>query len=674
MASLIDILPCAIGALVIYTCLGLPLATRIAPRSLAVTMAPGLGWAVHSVLALPLLFALGMSKLSIVAIFVVPLAVALVDLWRDRQAFAGAAPLPRATLVMYAVAFVGAVLLACVLMAAVLPKSSAEGVTLAGPIFDHSKIAMIDEMARLGVPPGNPFFGADGSPAHLSYYYLWHFSAAELSVLFNISGWEADAGLSWFTDFASLAVMIGLAVWLSGRVSAALWVLALAATGSLRPLLYAMFGVASAERIVGYQSGFGGWLFQTTWAPQHTASAMCAVIATYLIVQTVERPQALAVVLFALMMAAGFESSTWVGGIVFPLAAGAISLVMLVRAGPDRRLRIVVVLAAAAVGALLLISPFLYDQVRMSMLRGDGSPIAIVPFAVLGDDVMDWIGNRMGGGVAAFANAAAYWLILLPVEFPAFLLTGLAGLYYSLRDRGLSRDRKGVVVAFALTLAASLGSAWLLLSTLGDNNDLGWRAVLPGVLLLIVFAAAGLSRLSLSRRPATLCAAVILILLGLPDGAKFGYGNFVVTPNAASQGFAATPALWRAVRRHTAADERIANNPAFLEAATPWPVNISWALLANRRSCYAGLELIGPFSAQSHGHQKEIDAQFARVFSGHAKPGDIADLANQYHCATAVVTPTDGAWRNDPFAASPDYRLVEATANWRIYRAVSAKP
>ena len=29
---------------------------------------------------------------------------------------------------------------------------------------------------------------------------------------------------------------------------------------------------------------------------------------------------------------------------------------------------------------------------------------------------------------------------------------------------------------------------------------------------------------------------------------------------------------------------RIANNPLFLEDLTPWPVNISWALLSNRSS------------------------------------------------------------------------------------------
>ena len=37
----------------------------------------------------------------------------------------------------------------------------------------------------------------------------------------GVSGWEADAGLTWFTAFASLLVMIGVAVWIGGRASAA---------------------------------------------------------------------------------------------------------------------------------------------------------------------------------------------------------------------------------------------------------------------------------------------------------------------------------------------------------------------------------------------------------------------------------------------------------------------
>ena len=44
------------------------------------------------------------------------------------------------------------------------------------------------------------------------YYYLWHFSAAEVARLLGVTGWEADAAMTWFSAFASLAAMMGFAV------------------------------------------------------------------------------------------------------------------------------------------------------------------------------------------------------------------------------------------------------------------------------------------------------------------------------------------------------------------------------------------------------------------------------------------------------------------------------
>jgi hypothetical protein len=42
---------------------------------------------------------------------------------------------------------------------------------------------------------------------HLAYYYLWHFSAAEVALVTSMSGWEADIGLTWFTAFAVLRLV-----------------------------------------------------------------------------------------------------------------------------------------------------------------------------------------------------------------------------------------------------------------------------------------------------------------------------------------------------------------------------------------------------------------------------------------------------------------------------------
>ena len=41
----------------------------------------------------------------------------------------------------------------------------------------------------------------------------------ELALLTGISGWEADAALTWFAAFASLMLMMGLAAWFGGRAT-----------------------------------------------------------------------------------------------------------------------------------------------------------------------------------------------------------------------------------------------------------------------------------------------------------------------------------------------------------------------------------------------------------------------------------------------------------------------
>ena len=55
-------------------------------------------------------------------------------------------------------AFALAAILAVVPAVAILPKFSGDAVYVADPIFDHAKIAIVDAMARLGLPPVNPVF------------------------------------------------------------------------------------------------------------------------------------------------------------------------------------------------------------------------------------------------------------------------------------------------------------------------------------------------------------------------------------------------------------------------------------------------------------------------------------------------------------------------------------
>jgi hypothetical protein len=197
-------------ALLFWTSLGLTITRRVVP-ALALPMAPVVGWAVHSAIALPIFFVSAFSAVHVTAVAGV-MFLAAVAIWlASARADAIATTVPPW-------AYVLAALLALAPSAAILPKLSGDAVYLAAPIFDHAKVALVEDMMKFGVPPGNPFFG-DAFP-RLSYYYLWHFSAAELALAGGISGWEADAAMTWFSAFASLTMMMGLGVWLGGRMAA----------------------------------------------------------------------------------------------------------------------------------------------------------------------------------------------------------------------------------------------------------------------------------------------------------------------------------------------------------------------------------------------------------------------------------------------------------------------
>ncbi len=452
--------------------------------------------------------------------------------------------------------------------------------------------------------------------------------------------------------------MMGLARWLSGQASAAIWVVVLAATASLRPVVAWLIGEDATYALIRWPTGFGGWLFQAAWAPQHLASASCAVVAAFLLAQLTRRQSPTMVIAFALVAAAAFESSTWIGGITFPLAAAAIGVVTFAGTEPRVRTCFALGVAVAALLAIALASPLLYDQLTATAMRGGGTPIVVSPYSVLGDALPE--------PARRLLDLPAYWLVFLVVEFPASYPAGVVTLAWLVKDRAGAAQCRPVVLAFALLAFISLVVAWLLVSTVGENNDLGWRGVLPGVLLLIVFAAVGLSRLHVSP---SFAGAAGLVVLGLAGGAGLIREYVLAPPTASARAFAATPALWQAVRRHSGATDRVANNPLFLANMTPWPVNISWALLSDRRSCYAGHDLALPFAPVTRQRREAIDAQFVRVFTGDAAPDDIRQLATHYGCRLAVVTAQDGAWTRDPFAAHSRYRLVEAApAAWRIYK------
>jgi hypothetical protein len=658
MASPVNAALCALLATVFWSLLGYALTRHLLPRALAIGAAPVVGWAVHSAATLPIFVLIGFSPLAVVAVAALCAAVSVATLKLAANGDAEATP------AIPWWAFVAAAVLALAPAVAILPKMSGDAIYLADPMIDHSKIAMIDAMTRQGLPPVDPVFGAAGSHGALFYYYLWHYSAAELALPLHVSGWEADIGLTWFTALASLSLLMGLAVWLGKRSAAAIWVVALAAAASLRSVLGWIFGPYSLTPFLAPPTGFAGWLFQAAWAPQHLMSASCVVAAMLLIARYAQRQSVLVLLALIMVVVAGFESSTYVGGIIFAIAALMAAPLLLVAIEPARRLRFLTGMAVAAVLVVCLAAPFLNSQLMAVAARGDNNPIVFRHFAVLGAmfpaplrHVLDW---------------PAYWLLLLPIELPATYVVGVVALVAMLRS-GVRQPEKLATAALACLAAAGLLASWLLVSTLGDNNDLGLRAVLPAASVLIAATAAGM--MLLPRRAVIAITAIGGLVLSLPDAAWMMKTNIEGTPAPDGAVFAQTPELWSAVRHYAAPTARVVNNPLFLQDLTPWPANMSWALLANRSSCFAGRELALALAPLSKEMLETINAKFIRVFAGEGTPQDITDMAKKYDCDVVVVVPQDKAWNNDPFASSPDYRLAEnRDGRWRIYVAVKSDP
>jgi len=661
MASLLNAALGAAVAAAFWTFLGFAVGRCVIPRPMVWPTAPALGWAIHSAITLPVLSWVGLSSVNVfaaaaagvgvgIALLRIPPAAPSAEGFHPRWAFLATA---------------GAAILALAPAVAIAPERIGDGVWLAPPIFDHSKIVIIDVIRRLGLPPANPVFGEFGEAGRTAYYYLWYFGGAELAVALGITGWEADIALTWFTAFATLGVVMGLAVWMSARSIAAVWALMFCCAASLRWLLPDFLGARLGE-FLAHPSGFAGWLFQATWAPQHLMSGSCVMLAMVLMGRLARRPSAMLVATLVLIVVAGFESSTYVGGVTFAVAAIVALPFLLAGLDPQARVRFVWNLAAAAALCLVLAAPFLLDQAAALASRGRGFPIGIHPFEVLGD--------LFPADRRRILDLPAYWVILLVIEFPAVYLAGAAAIAILIRHGKLEPERQSAAIALAALAAAGLGIPWLLASTVGDNNDLGLRAVLPGAMVLAAFSAAGVALWLRGRGPPRWAAIVGLcgLLLGLPESGRIIYSNVADRPPQPSHDFAETPEMWAAVRRHSGPAERVANNPLFLATMTPWPVNISWALLSDRSSCFAGRELALALTSLPPERRAVIDAQFIRVFAGEADTADMRELVIRYGCRIAVVTSQDGAWNHDPFAASPYYRLVESKPDrFRIYLATA---
>jgi hypothetical protein len=115
--------------------------------------------------------------------------------------------------------------------------------------------------------------------------------------------------------------------------------------------------------------GMAGWLFQAAWVPQHLMAASCVVTAMLLLTRYAQRRSLTLILTLALVIVAGFESSTFVGGVTFAIAGLIAAPILLAATDPARRLRFTAGLALAALLVVCLIAPFVLDQLATVKAR-----------------------------------------------------------------------------------------------------------------------------------------------------------------------------------------------------------------------------------------------------------------------------------------------------------------
>lgn len=387
--------------------------------------------------------------------------------------------------------------------------------------YDHTtRVSIVDAMTRTGVPPINPSYYPH-RPVKLTFlYFFWYILG---SVIDKMGGSFVDARAALFASviWCGLALMALIAFYLRlrGVEKIGLWkkasvgVALLAVTGlDLLPVLSFMRASAS---IVGdiehWNEQITAWVGSLLWVPHHTAALIAALSGTLLAHVARDKPLRTRLIAFAFSGAAFASAlglSVWVT-LVFVLfwALWAATLYF----QKENRVLIFPMMFAGLV-ALILASPFMLGLLFDGASGTSAFPIAPTIRAFSITDV-------------AF-EAPSIWkylfrLIFLPLNY--FLELGFFALvgFYWLKINKTKILENPYYLAEALLLCASFLIGTFARSTLIENNDLGWRAWLPGQFILLIWGADVLDQLFLSPQrsfrfsPASKYNLILLIALGV---------------------------------------------------------------------------------------------------------------------------------------------------------------
>ncbi len=412
--------------------------------------------------------------------------------------------------------------------------------------FDHmTRVSIVDAMTRTGVPPINPSY-YPGHYVKLTFlYFFWYILG---SIIDFIGGSFIDARTAFFASiiWCGFALMAMIAFYLrlrDRRDQGKIWqrafigVVSLSITGlDILPALTAMrSGGGAIGDLEHWNEQITAWFGSLVWVPHHVASLIAGFVGVMLLHSVWGQSRArqfTALVFSGVAFASAFGLSVWVT-FVFVLFWGIWMLFLYLQ---KEQRALLIPMFIAGVVALLLAGTFLLGLLS----GGSGGEAGASPIALT---------VRSFYPLDAFLeNSSLLWkflirLVFLPLNYLLELgfFALVAFVWLKLHKNDLRKNP--YYFAEILLLGVSFFIGTFTRSTLIGNNDLGWRAWLPGQFILLIWGVDVLSQFIWPSQklpvlsPTTKYNLVVLAGIGIATtmldvtllrfGYRFAYGSEV---------------------------------------------------------------------------------------------------------------------------------------------------
>lgn len=479
-----------------------------------------------------------------------------------------------------------ALLVMTLVMIPVLPRFIDGGLYFSDAVYDHTKSALIDSIARSGLPSLSPFLADAGKPVVVAYYYGWHALASQICILTGGGGYFADLVLTGFSGFIIFLTMAAFAFKFSQTRISILFLTVFAIF--TQPLTYFIPGKIFESLFGNCTYSFWGWQSQVSWVPQHAFAGTAVLLTVYwLFVLLTQKTDWKLWTLTGATAATAFFCSVYAGTFALVLFGCGMGIWYLfskkLRAGVNRNWMGIAV--ATAVGLCLSLGFFRY----LFQYRPSAAPLVF--------------GAYFDYRSEPFLPVIWRWL-----HFYGLLLPWRLGLIYLVaailffRKKFISGTGAFLADLWKVLFAVTFLSIFWIRSSF-YSNDFGWRVILAGTMVAMVFTSVWFAQIYLSfreqriwnkRKFGTLAILLIVPLyaVGMFSMAKEDIGYTIISDDAETHRiFARSAKGWEKVREVAGTDELVLSNPAGFSEVNfvtmvdrQYATNVFFALYARRGS------------------------------------------------------------------------------------------